>query len=103
MKKYRKAVLMTPHDIDFIRARWSHRACGPDIQKLVNEIDRLSKIVHAQTDTIEGGMLDELETERKELIGKIEALEDDVIEGRAYSHELCETISRLRREFSQTE
>lgn len=51
---------MTQKEIDFIRSRWSGRAAGSDIEKLVSEINRLSDIVENQTDTIEGKLLDKI-------------------------------------------
>lgn len=91
---------MTQHDIDFIRSRWAGRACGSDVQKLVNEIARLSEIVSVQTDTIEGEMWDKLETERGELLGEIEVLKNDAIEDRAYRDDLIDEILRLNEKLS---
>ena len=51
---------MEQKEIIFIQKRWAGRACGTDVKKLVDEIDRLSNIIDIQTDTIEGKILDDL-------------------------------------------
>ncbi len=51
---------MNQQEIDFIRSRWSGRACGSDIQKLVDEITILSQIIEKQTDTIEDNLWDKI-------------------------------------------
>lgn len=52
---------MDQKQIDFIQKRWVGRPNGSDVQKLVDEIARLSDIIEMQTNTIEDTILDRLE------------------------------------------
>lgn len=66
---------MNPKEIDLIQKRWIGGSSESDVQKLIDEITRLSDIVETQTDTIEDKMWDELiaELEKRKAGGRRDA------------------------------
>ena len=63
---------MEQKEIEFIRSRWASRACGTDVQKLVDEIDRLSDVVERQTSIIEDRILDDIEGQPDDELPRME-------------------------------
>jgi len=93
---------MDQKEIEFIRSRWAGRACGTDVNKLVDEITRLSQIVEKQTDTIEDNLLDKIGNQ-PDLSDRVAELEHELENSQAYSDSLTEEIEDLNEKLSQME
>ncbi len=87
---------MTQKEIDFIRSRWSGRAAGSGVEKLVSEINRLSDIVENQTNTIEGKLLDKIGNQ-PDLSDQVAQLTDQLQLVRSQNRELRGELLKLRR------
>lgn len=93
---------MDQKQIDFIRSRWAGRACGSDIQKLVDEITTLEEIIETQTYTIEDTILDKI-GKPPDWSERVADLKHDLENSQAHNDSLLEEIEDLNEKLSQME